>query len=257
MVDFINEVEDALRKDQYNALLKRWGPWIAAVAVLVVLASGVFEYFQSADERIAKSTSLSYVEAQTLLDEGNAAGASGLFTAIAQKARPGYAGLSLMQASGIALDNGNRTEALRLLDQAANIFETQNHQDLAALKAAYLLMDNADFEAVKNRAAPLSQSGRPYEFLAREVLAFVALEQGDTQTASSQFSFLARSPDVPDNLKARAEQALALIPVTLASVPKPELETPELNITAPIDAGGTAPSDAGGSASENLDKDAP
>lgn len=256
MVDFINEVEDELRKDQYNALLKKWGPWIAGLAILIVLASGVYEYFKSADERIAKSTSLSYVDAQNMLDEGDAAGASGLFTAIAQKARPGYAGLSLMQASGIALDNGNRNEALRLLDQAANTFETPTHQDLAALKAAYILMDNADFNAVQNRVAPLSQSGRPYEFLARELLAFVALEQDDMQTASSQFSFLARSPDVPENLKARAEQALAMIPVVIAALPEPELDAPDM--PAPeSDSIGLDTSGETTPPSENLDKDAP
>jgi len=33
VVDFINEVEEELRKDEYNRLLRRYGPYILAVIV--------------------------------------------------------------------------------------------------------------------------------------------------------------------------------------------------------------------------------
>ena len=36
MVDFINEVEEELRKDDYNRLLKKYGPLIGAVLSLIV-----------------------------------------------------------------------------------------------------------------------------------------------------------------------------------------------------------------------------
>lgn len=227
MVDFINEVEEELRKDQYNELLRKWGPWIAAAAILIVAAAGIYEYTKSSGERMANATSLSYVEATQLLEEGNRAGASGLFLAISQEADPGYAGLSLMQAGGVAAGNGNRLEAIRLFDQAAVTFDTTLHQDLAALKAAYILMDNADYAAVSSRVTPLAESDRPFEYLARELLGFVALEEGDTQKANAQFAFLARSPDVSDNLKARAEQVLAMISTRANALPEPELVSPD------------------------------
>ena len=44
MVDFINEVEEELRKDEYNRLLRRYGPYILAVIVAIVAGTGFLEY---------------------------------------------------------------------------------------------------------------------------------------------------------------------------------------------------------------------
>ena len=70
MVDFINEVEEELRKDQYNVLLRKWGPLIAAVAIGIVAVAGVYEYIKTSDARAAKNASISYVAASNTLESG-------------------------------------------------------------------------------------------------------------------------------------------------------------------------------------------
>ena len=224
MVDFINEVEEELRKDQYNALLKKWGPFLAAGAVALVLGTAAYQYLDSRSERLSKSASISYFEAYDKLDAGETDAAKNEFLAISEVARPGYAGLSLMQAGGIALDKGDTAEAVRLFDAAATKFSHPRHVHLAKLKAAYILMDLGQYDDVNARIMPLIESGAPYEHLAQELAGFVALEQGDTRTARSKFALLARGVDVSPGVQTRAEQMLSITPA-LQAEPAPEQDT--------------------------------
>lgn len=223
MVDFINEVEDELRKDSYNALLRKWGPYIVGACILIVATAGAMEYLKSASERKAKSTSISYVAAQAMLDEENTADAFAKFMAIADKADPGYAGLSLMNAAAIKLDEGQGQQAVALFDRAASAFDTDLHQQLAQLKAAYILADLGEYDAVKTRIAPLAEREAPFEYLARELQGFTALNTGDVQGARAQFAYLSTSLDVTPGIQERAEQVLALTPA-LSGMSAAEIE---------------------------------
>ena len=228
MVDFINEVEEELRKDQYNELLRKWGPYLAAGAIALVLGTAAFEYMGSKNDRVAKSSSISYFEAYDKFDAGDIDAAKNDFVAISDASRPGYAGLSLMQAAAIELDKGNTAEAVRLLDQSAEKFSHPRHAHLAKLKAAYILMDQGQYDDVSARIAPLTESGAPYEHLAQELAGFVALEQGDIRTARSKFALLARGVDVAPGVQNRADQMLAITP-SLRSEPsetEPDTELP-------------------------------
>ncbi len=225
MVDFINEVEEELRKDQYNALLKKWGPFLGAAAVALVLGTAVIQYIGSQNDRAAVSASISYYDAYEKYDAGDVDAAKRDFLAISDAARPGYAGLSLMQAAGIELDKGNTAEAVRLLDQSAEQFSHPRHMHLAKLKAAYILMDEGQYDDVSARLIPLTQSGAPYEHLAQELAGFVALEQGDMRTARSKFALLARGVDVSQGVQTRAEQMLAITPSLQATAGDSEPDT--------------------------------
>lgn len=238
MVDFINEVEEELRKDSYNALLRRWGPYIAGAAVLIVATAGATEYFKSASDRKAKSTSISYFNAQSLIDEEKPTEAYTQFMAIADKADAGYAGLSLLNASALKLEQGESLEAVDLLDRAAALFEKDRHKHLAQLKAAYILADLGQYEGLSARLEPLAQRDAPYEYLARELQGFTSLNTDDIRGARGHFAYLATSLDVTPGVQQRAEQVLALTPalsnMTPAEIeaaaqdaaPKDEAETP-------------------------------
>ena len=52
MVDFINEVEEELRKDDYNRLLKKYGPAIGIVLFLIIAGTGFLEYKKYAADKI-------------------------------------------------------------------------------------------------------------------------------------------------------------------------------------------------------------
>lgn len=234
MVDFINEVEEELRKDEYNRLLKRFGPLIIAVILAIIAGTAYLEWRKSADDRAARATSYAYIQAGEKAADGNPRAAIADFKAISAKAPAGYAGLSLMRAAALELEAGNRAEAVSLFDQAATKFEMPRHAHLAQLKAGYVLSGDGRYDDVRSRMAPLAQKDMPYEDLARELLGFAAMQSGDNVGAREQFSYLESIPGVMPSVQARASQYLALMKVDQATAaPAPADNTTDPVISAP------------------------
>ena len=225
MVDFINEVEEELRKDEYNRLLKRYGPLLVALIVAIVAGTGFLEYRKYAKDKAARATSASYVAASNKATEGEPEIALKEFLEIADKAPAGYAGLSLVRAATLKLETGDRAEAVRLLDQAAVTFEAPRHIQLAQIKAAYILAGDGAYSDVLSRTATLSAKDAPYEFLARELSGFAALQSGDEAKAREQYGYLESIPGVPATIKERAKQALSLMRTSAALKAKATTET--------------------------------
>jgi len=211
VVDFINEVEEELRKDDYNRLLKKYGPIIGAVLFLIVAGSGFMEYRKYANNKEAQAVSAIYTAADKKLDLGQPDEAVASFVDLGATGPEGYAGLSFMRAAGVRQDQGDLAGAIRHFDQAAEKFTTPRHKQLAQLKAAYLLADQGAYSDVIARVTPLAETEAPYEFLARELLGYAFSESGDASSAREQFAYLTSIPGVPATVKQRAEQSMALM----------------------------------------------
>ncbi len=239
MVDFINEVEEELRKDDYNRLLKKYGPAIGAVLFLIVAGTGFLEFRKSSGEKKAQAVSAIYTAADKQLDAGDQDAAVMAFSKLGQTGPEGYAGLALMRAAAIRQDQGDTTAAVEFFDQAADKFTTARHKQLAQLKAAYLLADQGAYSDVIGRLGPLAESEAPYEFLARELLGFAHSEAGNESSAREQFAYLTSVPGVPATVKQRAEQSMALMnsktgllaPASIVPAATTADDTPETDTT--------------------------
>jgi len=229
VVDFINEVEEELRKDEYNRLLKRYGPFIAAVIIAIVAFTGFLEFQKYTKDKAARATSASYVAASDAAAAGDSEKSISEFMAIADKAPAGYAGLSLVRSAILKLEGGDSAEAIRLLDRAAITFETPRHAHLAQIKAAYILANDGAYSDVISRVGPLMEKDAPYEFLARELMGFAGLKSGDETLAREQFGYLESIPGVPAPIKERAKQNLSLMRTASAAaeIKAPEPATPD------------------------------
>ena len=236
MVDFINEVEEELRKDKYNALLRKFGPLIIALIFAVVAGAGYVEYQKYSKSKKARATAASYTKASKLAEEGDFQAAIEKFIAISDIAPRGYAGLSLSRAAGLKVQLGDMDAAVKLFDKSANAFELPIHKDLSSLKAAYILMELGRFDEVKTRTGELALDASPYKDLAKELLAYASMNTGDAETAREQFTYLSNAPGVLSGVKARAKQAMSLLnanvalsplEVTIEDLPAPEPVIPE------------------------------
>ncbi|MGB0906935.1 MAG: tetratricopeptide repeat protein [Maricaulaceae bacterium] len=228
MVDFINEVEEELRKDEYNRLLKRYGPLLVGIVIAVVAATAFMEWRKSADDKAARAVSIAYVNAGQKATDGNVSGAISDFKAIADQAPDGYAGLSLMRAAGLHVDAGERQEAITMFDQAAARFSHPRHSQLAELKAAYILAGDGQYDDVRARLAKLATKDQPYEYLARELLGFAAMQSDDLPAAREQFSYLDNIPGVMPSVKERASQYLSLMNTDMANAAVLEDNSPDI-----------------------------
>lgn len=213
MVDFVSEVQEELRKDDYNRWLKRYGPYLLAVIVLVIAGAGYMEWNKAREDSLARATSASFLSAVELASEGNTTAAVQGFLRVAEKAPAGYAGLSYMRAAELELELSGSSRAVELLDKAAEVFETERHKQLAQIKAAYILAGEGAYSEVLSRVSPLAEKDKPYEFLARELLGFAAHETGNLSLAREQYSYLNTIPGVPQSIQERAKQSLDMMSV--------------------------------------------
>lgn len=216
MVDFINEVEEELRKDEYNRYLKRYGPYIATALAVLIIGVAFSEWRESQNEKLARAMSLDYMAASEMEEAGQSSEAVKAFDALAQKAPTGYAGLSLIRAANIKLESGDDIDAVKYLDQAAAQFDVRRHKELAQMKAAYILANEGAYSDVLVRMQPLTEKGAPYEFLARELMGLAAFKTGDESLAREQWGYLSSIPGVPTTIKDRADAALGLMRVETA-----------------------------------------
>ena len=227
MVDFINEVEEELRKDDYNKFLKQYGPFLIGLIVAVVLVAAYFEFAKSRDDRTARSVSATYVEAAEVADDGSIDEAARRFEAIAEKSPSGYAGLSYMRAASLKLEQSKPLEAVALFEKASTVFEKSRHADLATLKAAYVLTGQGRYDDARLRVKPIAEKGAPYEYLARELLALTLKEAGDIDAAKQEYTYLENIPGVPATIQERAKQAMSLIRVSENSAKALEVDKTE------------------------------
>ena len=236
MVDFINEVEEELRKDDYNKFLKKFGPFILGLIIAVILIAAYFEFSKARADKTSRAVSASYVEAGEMAAEGNVDEAIHQFIGVAEQSPSGYAGLSYMRAAALEIDQNKPAEAIRLFELAADSFKLPRHSDLARLKACYVMAGQGRYDDAKLRLVPLAEKDAPYEYLARELLALTYKETGDIERAKQEYSYLENIPGVPPTVQARAKQVMTLIRVQeQAALPE------DANITTP-DAVDTEPS---------------
>lgn len=210
MTDFINEVEEELRRDKYNDLLKKFGPWIILICLAIIVGVGIHEYRKAQKERVSESASISFMEASDAMDAGDMDKASSLFKRLSDVGPGGYPGLSLMMAAETAVRDGNTAEAIVLLDQAAERFERPVHIDMAELKAGYLLADTSSYTALKVRIEPLTAEDRPYTYLAKELLGSAALRSGNLDEAISILGDVDVDPGTPATIQQRVSRLLAV-----------------------------------------------
>ena len=219
MVDFINEVEEELRKDDYNKFLRQYGPFILGLIIAVILFASYLEFTKGRKDRQSRAISAAYVAAGEAAARGDIDQSIKEFSLIADKSPAGYAGLSLMRAGALEVDRGNFDAAISLFEQAAGRFETRRHKDIASLKASYLFVAQDRYSDAILRTKLLSEADAPYEFLSRELLALALLKSGDVEAAKSEYSYLENIPGVPPTIAQRAKQAMDLMRVNDALTP--------------------------------------
>ena len=218
MTDVFNEVDEQLRSQRYQDMLRRGWPFAAAAAVAALLiALGVWAWNRHEADEAAKA-SLVYQAGLEAAQKGDLNTADKDFGEAVASSAGGYRTLGLMQQAQIRLDQGRTDDAVRLFDQAAKIAPDVELADVAKLKAAYLLMDSHPLPEIEARLTPLTTVKGPYRTMALEALAMAHLQAGKFDQAKGDFTVLALSQDVSPTAQARAHAAADLIQSGSASV---------------------------------------
>lgn len=246
LADVFDEVEEELRQERYQALLKQWGPWVAGVAAAVVIGVGANQYLTWSGAQRANAASDRYMDAAALYEEGNLNTADAQFAALAEDGPRGYAALALMRRADIALSQDRADDAARLYEQAAERAPDPLTRDIARYQAALARFDALSFDDLAVRLEPLAAGAAPIGPLARELMAAAAMRDERWDDARSRYEVLALGLDIPPGMQRRIVEAQAYINQNAPAAPAevtPTDATP--SEAAPTEATGTDTEEGG------------
>lgn len=209
---FLREVDEAVRHERYKKLWDRYGIYAIAGAVLIVAGVAGYKGWNYWRERVASDAGAKFSQALVLEQGGDSAQARDAFTELAEQGPKGYRVLARFQLAQAHAQAGEIDKAVKDYDALASDGSVDNIlRGYAAIKAATLRVDTADYEEMEKRVSGLIEQNSPWRFSARELLGLSAYRLKNMNEAERQFSALLGDPGTPTNLRERADMMLALI----------------------------------------------
>ncbi|MFP3944909.1 MAG: tetratricopeptide repeat protein [Alphaproteobacteria bacterium] len=210
--NIIREVEEDLRRERYERLWKKYGPFVIGIIVVVLVSMLGWQQYGAWQDRQRAQEAEAFLAAADLLEQGKGAAAAEAFAELAKDAGSGYRAVARFSEAEAHMDEGNPDEALAALDSlAADSSVNPGLRALAALKGGLLLADSASPEDLKKRLRPALRPGSPWRFAAQELVAYAYYRSGKPGEARNAYQALANEYDAPAHIRDRASSMLGLI----------------------------------------------
>ncbi|WP_193182281.1 tetratricopeptide repeat protein [Nisaea sediminum] len=211
MADIFREIDEELQQEKAAKLWKRYGPYVIALAVLIVLGVGGYRFWLSYDAKQKAAESARYEAAASALAE-DPAGAAEAFGALARDGNKGYAALAALRQAAALVEAGDLEAAIITYKKLAEDQGTPTlFRELARLLSVTHRIDSGDPAELSREIAALANTTGPWRPLAREAEALIALKAGDKAKAREILEGLTADAETPGQLRARATELLNAI----------------------------------------------
>jgi len=208
--DIFHEVDEEVRREQFAKLWDKYGILIIALAVLIIAAVGGWRGYDWYQMKQAAEAGTAFEEAAKLSADGKHAEAEQAFAKVAVEGTPTYKVLGKMREASEASGRDPQA-ALAIYDKlAADGSIGPTFQDLAALRAGYLLVDTAPFADVQKRLEPLTAATRPFRHSARALLALGAWKANDAAALKKWADMNTADAESPTGTRGQIEMLNAL-----------------------------------------------
>jgi hypothetical protein len=210
MDQFVEEVQEEVRKEQWLRLWNQYGNMIIGVVVGAFIATGGYLFWSSQHDKRVQEQSILFEQALGLLEEKKDDAALKLFEKIATQADQGYKALALFHLGQNMARQGQSAEGTykKIIDDHKNPLHLR---ELATyhLMAGRLQLENPevflkDLETILKPQSPWYAS-----LLELKAQAYLKLNQ--KQNARNMFKEITLMKDAPQGLRARAHAMLEMI----------------------------------------------
>ncbi|AJY44739.1 tetratricopeptide repeat protein [Martelella endophytica] len=209
---FIREVNEELRSDRMRDAWRRYGRYLIAAAVLLVIGTAGwrgYEYWQS---RQAAASGDIFLTALNQINEGNLDAAEKTLDQLKQEGHGAYPVLAQLRAATLLSENGDTAAAISAFSTIGKDRSVPEAiRDAAKLRAGWLMVDDASYDQVSAEVEELSNDGNPFRFSAREILGLTAYRLKDYPRAQDWFEAIANDTEAPRNVLNRAQIMLEVM----------------------------------------------
>ncbi len=212
MSDIFTEVDEEVRREQLKKLWDRYGNYVVAVVFLIIAGVAAWRGYDYWQVRQAAVAGAAYDAAARLAEEGKHGEAEAAFAKLATEGTAGYRVLARMREAAEIAERDPKA-AVAAYDRIAS--ETAGQplvSELAAIRAAFLLVDTARLDEMTQRLEPLAQPSGAFRHSARELLALSAWRNGDTAAMRRWTDAAKNDPEAPSGVRARMDVLASLLP---------------------------------------------
>lgn len=211
MADIFREIDEELQQEKAAKLWKRYGPYVIALAVLVLATVAGYRFWQSHEAEQRADQSARYEAAARALGEDPSAAAAG-FGALAGDSNAGYAALATLRQAAASIEAGDTEGGVLIYkkltdDQSAPALL----RDLARLLSISHRIDSGDPAELSGEVSALANTTGPWRSLARETEAMITLKAGDKAKALDILQALNADAATPRQQRARVTELISAI----------------------------------------------
>jgi hypothetical protein len=208
--DIFDEVDEEVRREQFKKFWERYGYLVVALAILIVAGVAGWRGYQYWQDKKAAETGAKFTAAALLAEQGKHEEAEKAFARVAGEGAAGYRVLARLREAAELAARDPKAAVAAYDDIAASSSTGQPLKDLAAVRAAMLLLDSAPFAEMSRRLEPIAAAGAPFRHSARELLAFAAWKAGDAATVRKWATLIRADQESPAALRQRVEVLMSL-----------------------------------------------
>lgn len=201
-----HEIDEAVRKDEVREWWGRYGTWVVALAVAVVVAVTGFVGWRQYDQAQRAVASAAYSAALAQIATDPAAARVELEKQAASALQP-YRSLAALTAAQLRATLEEQVTALAAVAPGLSVSELS---DLALVIAAFKSIDTPKAEEMVARLEPLAGPDRPFRLSVRELQAMLAVRKGDMKRAKELWNEIAKDPALPQGAAQRVSAMLNL-----------------------------------------------
>lgn len=212
MTNIFDEIEEDLRKDRARQLWQKYGKVFLVAGVVLVAVIAGWRGYQGWQASQAAATGDRFMAAMALANRGQHAEAARAFEQLTRDGTGGYPVLARFRLATEQAAAGDRDAAVRGFDALASDGAVGAlMQDVARIRAAYLLVDTAPLAELTRRLEPLAAANGAFRHSARELLGLAAVRTGDLAAAARWFEQVVTDPDAGEGFRNRAGLALTVL----------------------------------------------
>lgn len=221
MSDIFREVDEDLRREQLKKLWDRYGTYVIGLAVLIVLATAGWRFYEYWQQSQAQASGDRFVAALKLADDGKHAESAAALDELIKDGSGGYPLLATFRSAAEKAAAGDDKGAVAAYDAAAGASGAPPLvRDLARLRAALILVSTAGPDELKKRIGDLADPTSGWRHSAREILGMASYRAGDLAGARTYYQDIANDPQTPQDLRQRADLMLSVIDARLGPAPE-------------------------------------
>ena len=208
MADIFHEVEEDLRRDQAAALWKKYGNYLVAAALVLILAVAAQWGWREYSIRKQLQSSADFLSAAATGDVAQREAALGKLAADGGT----YAVLARFRLAETAIESGDKGKARGILTEIGKDTSADKAlRDLATIQAALLELEIGKPASAADLVKDLTKEGEAYRLSALEITGLAQMAAGDKDKAKATFEDVKKAAETEAPSSGFAQRADQLL----------------------------------------------